>query len=75
MPTVPKGMLDPSQVASPPGLLGDDPSTRPDASSILQAASVMQGLGRIGRGRGETLGQPRRAKASKATGRTKAVLK
>ena len=50
------------------GLLAEDTSTKPDATSILKAVSVMQQMGRLGpgRGSGESLRVgPRKAKGSK----------
>lgn len=72
MPKVP-GMLDPSQTANPPGLMGDK-DTQPDATSIMMAASLMRASGKISKG-GGAIGMPHRAKAPKGSGRTKPVLR
>jgi hypothetical protein len=64
MPTVPK--LDPSQTQGDPGLLSDQaPGTRPDASSVLMASSLMANMGRLGHGAGESLRAPKRQKGAK----------
>jgi hypothetical protein len=62
MPTVPQG--------EGKGLLAEDPSGKPDASSILKAVSLMHSMGRLGPGGGRGAGGiekvgPRKSKMSK----------
>lgn len=72
MPTVPTS-------PEPKGLMSEDPSSKPDANSILKAISVMHQMGRLGpagsRGAGgiEKVG-PRRPKGQKGMGRTKSLV-
>lgn len=73
MPQVPKSVSDIAR--GDPSLLTENPSTRPDASSVLMASSIMAGMGRLGRGSGEAFRAPRRQKASKGSGRTHSMLK
>jgi hypothetical protein len=73
MPTVPK-MMDPAATNDPAGLMGDK-DTQPDATSIMMAASLMRSMGKISKGSGSSMMAPRRAKASKGSGRTKPVLR
>jgi hypothetical protein len=47
------------------GLLSDQPpSQRPDASSILMASSLMAGMGKLGRGGGESLRAPKKQRGT-----------
>jgi hypothetical protein len=64
MPTVPKAALE-ALGGSNPGLLTDQPpGQRPDASSILMASSLMAGMGKLGRGSGESLRTPKKQKGT-----------
>jgi hypothetical protein len=64
MPTVPKAALE-ALGGSNQGLLSDaPPGQKPDASSILMASSLMAGMGRLGRGSGESLRAPKKQKGT-----------
>lgn len=75
MPQVPYDQKSLEGIANPPGLLVNEKSTRPDASSIMMATSVMAAQGRLGRGQGDVLSHPRRPKGSKGGGRTKSLMR
>jgi hypothetical protein len=64
MPTVPKAAME-ALGGSNQGLLSDQPpSQKPDASSILMASSLMAGMGKLGRGGGESLRAPKKQKGT-----------
>jgi hypothetical protein len=64
MPQVPKAMLE-TMGGQGKGLLTDTPaSQQPDASSILMASSLMAGMGKLGRGSGESLRSPKKQKGT-----------
>ena len=72
MPTVPRNLGYDPQAEGGAGLMS---ANRPDASSILMAASLMHGMGRLGQGAapaggggGATIRTPRKGRSPKGTG-------
>jgi hypothetical protein len=64
MPQVPKAMAA-ELGGQGQGLLSDTPaSQKPDASSILMASSLMAGMGKLGRGGGESLRTPKKQRGT-----------
>lgn len=62
MPQVPKALME-AMSGKSQGLLSDQPN-KPDASSVLMASSLMAGMGKIGRGKGESLRGPKKQKGT-----------
>ena len=79
MPTVPRNLGYDPQAEGSAGLMS---SARPDASSILMAASLMHGMGRLGQGAapiggggGATLRTPRAGRSPKGTGAGRSLVR